>query len=89
MDWIYETLKCVFIYDRKGNNTNKPPKPKKNIPLNDENFKLIKECSWLGCGLEFYERRPILKKAKMGKRYYAFCSDECYHTWIKSNYFFY
>ena len=49
---------------------------KKIVPLNDENFKLIKECSWLGCGLEFYHKRPIFKKAKMGKRYYAFCCDE-------------
>ena len=89
MNWIYETIKCIFVYDRKSNEFEKPSKCKENIPLNDENFKLIKECSWLGCGLEFYEKRPIFKKAKMGKKYYAFCCEECYMTWLRSNYFFY
>lgn len=89
MNWIYETVKCIFVYDRKDDSILKQPKTKEIVPLNDENFKLIKECSWLGCGLEFYHKRPIFKKAKMGKRYYAFCCDECYTTWLKSNYFFY
>ena len=89
MNWIYETIKCIFVYDRKSNEFEKIQKCKENIPLNDENFKLIKECSWLGCGLEFYEKRPIFKKAKMGKKYYAFCCEECYMTWLRSNYFFY
>lgn len=90
MNWIYDIAKCLFTYDRKNDSNNaNPSKSKELIPLNDDNFKLIKECSWLGCGLEFYDRRPIFKKAKMGKRYYAFCCDECYTTWLKSNYFFY
>lgn len=89
MNWIIETMRSIFVFDRKSIEFEKPPKCKENIPLNDDNFKLIEECSWLGCGLEFYDKRPIFKKAKMGKRYYAFCSNECYITWLKSNYFFY
>lgn len=86
MDWIYETVKCIFVSNRKDSSI-KLPKYKENIPLNDDNFKLIEECSWLGCGLEFYDKRPVLMKARVNSRYYAFCSDECYMIWLKSNYF--
>jgi hypothetical protein len=89
MNWIFETIKCIFVSNRKDIDIIKPPKCKENIPLNDDNFKLIKECSWLGCGLEFYDKRPIFKKAKLCKKYYAFCCDECYMLWLKSNYIFY
>jgi hypothetical protein len=88
MDWILETVKCVYTWTRKGG-VSLEEDIQKPIPLNDENFKLIEECSWLGCGLEFYEKRPIFKKARINNRYYAFCCNECYTTWLKSNYFFY
>ena len=89
MNWVYESVKCILGYDRKYDNNIIRRQSKENIPLNDENFKLIKECSWMGCGLEFYDKRPIFMKAKLSKRYYAFCSEECYTTWLRSNYLFY
>ena len=89
MSWLFEMAKCIFINDRKCDDNTTPLKPLKNTPLNDENFKLIKECSWLGCGLEINDKRPIYKKARIGKKYYVFCCEECYNLCINGNYFFY
>lgn len=89
MECITETLTCVYTWTRKGGISLEEERNFKTLPLNDENFKLIEECSWAGCGLDFYEKRPILKKARINNKYYAFCCEECYHTWLKSNYFFY
>ena len=57
-----ELIMCIFTQERKD------PSQKiiKKEILNNENFVLIKECSWYGCGLEFSNLRPVLKKARFG-----------------------
>ena len=77
-----ELIMCIFTQERK--NSSQPITNKE--PLNDENFDLIKECSWYGCGLDFSDARPVFKKARVRGKYYAFCCDECYSTWLKTCY---
>lgn len=89
MDWFLETAKCVYTWTRKDGITIKEEGESMQLPLNNENFMIIDECSWVGCGLNFYDKRPIFKKARIKNRYYAFCSDECYSTWLRSSYFHY
>lgn len=85
MESITEFIMCIFTQNRKSD---EPVfKLPKNTPLDDEKFKLIEECSWYGCGLEFGDHRPIYQKAKRGNFYHAFCCEECYVTWLKLNYY--
>ena len=50
-------------------------------------FCFDKECSWYGYGLDFSDARPVFKKARVRGKYYAFCCDECYSTWLKMHYY--
>ena len=78
-----ELIMCIFTQERKD------PSQKiiKKEILDNENFVLIKECSWYGCGLEFSNLRPVLKKARVCGKYYAFCCDDCYLLWLKTCYY--
>ncbi len=78
-----ELITCIFTQERKDSS----PKIIKKEPLIDENFVLIKECSWYGCGLDFSDSRPVFKKARVRGKYYAFCCDECYIIWLKMCYY--
>ena len=78
-----ELITCIFTQERKDSSL----KIIKKEPLIDENFFLIKECSWYGCGLDFSDSRPVFKKARVRGKYYAFCCDECYIIWLKMCYY--
>ena len=80
-------LQCVITRNRK-NIVGQPPVTE-GANTNDDNalFDSIKECSWAGCMLEFYEHRQQVQQAKIGKKTFAFCSENCYRTWLRGGYY--
>ena len=79
---MYEFYKCIMLGNRKENN-----KKEEKIDCSLNKFIKITECSWLGCGLELKKPNDKLIKAKIKDKYYIFCGEECYHYWLKTNYF--
>jgi len=81
MDYI----QCIFSRNKKI--IEAPPIEEDKNQDDNVAFDGIKECSWAGCMLEFYEHRQQMQHARIGKRIYAFCSEYCYSSWLSGGYF--
>jgi hypothetical protein len=53
-------------------------------PIHEEP-KNIDECSWAGCMIEFTNLRKVVQRARVRKRNYAFCCEDCYLDWLGMN----
>jgi len=78
-----EYFSCIFTEYRKDSNNQNPPlkihtRQKKNT-----------NCSSNECMLKFTDTRPCSKMAKIGKRCYGFCNEDCYINWLKMPIFYF
>ena len=86
MNYLYDFYQCIMLSNRKKEkNLDSIEIYKKTMNL--EKFDEIKECSWLGCGLDLNKEDESIIMAKIRNKYYIFCSEECYQYWLKMKYF--
>ena len=45
---------------------------------------LVVNCSYAGCLIDDIPFSKIKKIARLGSRYYYFCDEFCYWTWLRS-----
>ena len=69
MNYLYDFYQCIMLSNRKKEkNLDSIEIYKKTMNL--EKFDEIKECSWLGCGLDLNKEDESIIMAKIRNKYY-------------------
>ena len=76
-------FECCSTTNRKNGKVKKTHKYDNTSSKKTDHPEIV-NCSYAGCVVENLSFSSIKKIARLGKRYYYFCDEYCYLTWLDS-----